>query len=297
MAEQAIDLWDFGTYDDALAGLLRAHADVVRRRSAGERSEAAGHERRLRPSQPDTELDDPRREACRRLEELVANLLQDRTMRAFHYTRLADDEVEAVHRHGIRLSTAEALRDRLDARVAAGELTSGDGDAIFAHSPIHKQEVARSNMFWMISHPTALDDPAVSSFSRYWGGEVVHMPWEGSSLLEKLSVIGRPRIIEVAVPVRVTDHATTVARAVLDEFALLLGCGAREHTVSLCARKPLPPAAVRAVHTGSEASSAVSTIAARRLAPKPTTDGRNAPKMGPTTEQVGPNFVRARCEG
>ena len=46
--------------------------------------------------------------------------MSDRAIRAFHYTRLTDDEVEIFLRRDTELSTPLTLRVRLDAQVAAG---------------------------------------------------------------------------------------------------------------------------------------------------------------------------------
>ncbi|KRR18723.1 hypothetical protein CQ13_09735 [Bradyrhizobium retamae] len=58
--------------------------------------------------------------------------MQLRAIRAWHYTRLVDDEVRIIQENGIYPGTLETLKLRLDALVAAGLITTADAKALYA---------------------------------------------------------------------------------------------------------------------------------------------------------------------
>jgi hypothetical protein len=93
-----------------------------------------------------------------KLKEMIGREMQQRTIRAFHYRRLTDGEVASLKRGGIHLSTPATLRRRLDEMVAVGGLAREAAARLYAESPFHKQLESRSGKFWMVSHPTAVDD-------------------------------------------------------------------------------------------------------------------------------------------
>jgi hypothetical protein len=138
-------------------------------------------------------------------------------IRAWHYTRLTDAEVEILQRQGVHLSTLETLQRRL--AVAAGALSSEAANQLYAQSPFHcQQNATRVNRFWMTSHPIVIDDSSVEPLMKHWGGEVASMWVREESLLTPLAALGRPRIIELAAPHGLADaspcgdcHLRTIA--------------------------------------------------------------------------------------
>ena len=58
--------------------------------------------------------------------ERISRGMEVRTIRAWHYTRMSDAEVDVARRDGVYPSTLATLRRRLDAQVAAQVFHSGD---------------------------------------------------------------------------------------------------------------------------------------------------------------------------
>ena len=251
MDVKPISLWDVSTYDVTLVDALREHAELIR----------AFHETKNRlfldyDHGPNRGRLEPRpinrhAEDYGMLEKDIAECLRDRTIRAFHYSRLISSEVGTLRREGIHLSTHATFYERLAARAAEGLLTSAEVETIHAASPIHNQRELRTGRFYMTSHPIPPADMAVSSLLGHWGGEVAYMWLRDPPLVAKLQVMGRPRIIEIALPMAATtDHdAHNAAISALRAFALHLGCVADKNPLDLCAVRPLPPQVVLAVHT------------------------------------------------
>jgi hypothetical protein len=88
----------------------------------------------------------------------------------------------------------------------------------------------------------------------HWGAEVASMWVEDPALAEVLASIGRPRVIEVAVPLAATERAYWVGKAVIAAFGRVKGAPCGEQGVDLYARQPLPGWAILRVHTEWEAS-------------------------------------------
>ncbi|MBA8832989.1 MULTISPECIES: hypothetical protein [Rhizobium] len=133
----------------------------------------------------------------------------------WHYTRLTDDEAKLLQSDGIHTSNLAAIRKRLDAQVTAGVISAKVADALHGASPFHHQMEARSGKFWMTSHPFPADHHGVELLLAHWGGEGVYFWLEDGQLIELVKGIGRPRVIEVAVPLQVTTSAYSGAKAVI----------------------------------------------------------------------------------
>ena len=145
--------------------------------------------------------------------------MQTRTIRAWHYTRLTDQEAQALKRDGIHVSTPETLTARLEALVTTGHLSRRAAEALYEASPFHgDQRKSREGKFWMISHPQAIDDGGVEPLLARWGGEVASFWLKDELLLATVSVMGPPCVIEVAVPLALTSHSYSAAEAVMAAF-------------------------------------------------------------------------------
>jgi hypothetical protein len=72
------------------------------------------------------------------------------------------------------------------------------------------------------------------------------------TLTAALERLGRPRIIELAVPVTLADRSFYAARAVIAAFARSRGGIPGKFAFDLRVSSPLPPAAVLDVHTEGE---------------------------------------------
>lgn len=251
MPAHLIDVWSVATFDEALRQHLSDHTDLIRsyfdtdHRIFLDHDLGRGPPRIIRPS-------NPHYDAFERLETAVTAEMGKRTMRAFHYTRLDDAEVDLMCREGIELSTPDTLRKRIAARVAAGFLAPGDIDLLLQASPFQQQLKNRSGMFWMTSHPNAIDDGGVRPLMKHWGGEVASMWLKDEMLLAALAAMGKPRVIELAVPLAKTPHSYRAAKAVIATFGRSAGSIPDKNSFDLYANRPLPPEAVLAVHTEGE---------------------------------------------
>ncbi len=172
VAANPIDVWDSRSFDSALIALLESRADLIRNYCQIEREIVLSHDLGREPERPILRPKNPHADDFYALREVIWREMQERTIRAFHYTRLTDVEVETLTREGIQLSTPSTLQRRLEDMVAANCLAREVAYRIYAESPIHKQVEARSGKFWMTSHPIAVDDSCVEPLMKHWGGEV-----------------------------------------------------------------------------------------------------------------------------
>jgi hypothetical protein len=246
---QAIDVWDFGTFDQDLTATLRANADLIRDSMLTDRQlylerEASYHKGPYRTN--------PHKANFLNLVEEVGRDMEARTIRAWHYTRLTDAEVERIRSIGVYPSTLEALRQRLDAAVAAGLFTVETAAALFAASPFHEQLEERSNKFWMTSHPVAINDSCVTLLLGNWGGESVYFWLQDASLRELVRNTGIPRVLEMAVPLDATGRAYWAGGAVVATFGRTLGYEPDLQAFDLYSTRALGPESVIAVHSQGE---------------------------------------------
>lgn len=249
-----IDVWDVRTLDRELAEFLAAHADLIRDYTNTEKEifleydHSASGRRRLTPRPQN-----PHAVAFLGLAERASKLLYTRSIRAWHYSRLTDAEIEILKREGIHVSTPTTLRQRLNALVASGEITAELADELYAASPFQgDQRESRDGKFWLVSHPTATDDDGVERLLKYWGGEVASFWTEREDLLLPIAAIGRARILELAVPLASTPHAYNATKPVLAAYARSIGCVERSRGIDLYVTEALPARAVIAVHSEGE---------------------------------------------
>jgi hypothetical protein len=253
MTESLIDVWNVETFDQYLLAELRANAELIRNYIVTERNNFLEREASDRRGPYPT---NPYAASYLRFLEDVGRDMEARTIRAWHYTRLTDAETDTLRNTGIYASTLETIRRRLDAQVAAGVFSAEIADALFAQSPFHHDEQSgpRSNKFWMTSHPVGIEHSGVTLLLGNWGGEAVYF-WLKDAMLEELVAgIGKPRVIEMAVPLDATRHAYSASRAIVATFGRTLGCVPDDTGgFDLYATRSLGPQAVLAIHTEGEA--------------------------------------------
>jgi hypothetical protein len=247
-----VDVWDIATFDQELISKLRANAALVRDylttdRRLFEEREASDHRMTLRTNPYGGDY-------LAFVERIGRDIMQARTIRAWHYTRLVDAEVSVIRKSGIYPSTFDTLRQRLDAQVTAKAFSAADADALYAASPFHEQEKIRSGKFWMTSNPIAPDDRGVELLLGNWGGEATYFWLRDERLKELVASIGRPRILEIAVPVSETNHWYSAGQAVVAAFARTLGCRPDRGAFDLYSMTTLEPTAVIAIHSEGDAN-------------------------------------------
>ncbi|WP_143021692.1 hypothetical protein [Nitrosospira sp. Nsp18] len=140
-------------------------------------------------------------------------LMEVRSIRAWHYARMTDAEVELLRENGIYLSTLDSIRARLTTQVAASAFAQDIADWLFTDSPFRSEQLgARSNKFWMISHPTCTEDSGVELLLESRSGEAAYFWQQDPDLQALLMCIGRPRILELTMPLVHTRHDTRALR-------------------------------------------------------------------------------------
>jgi len=246
-----IDTWNVASFDPALLRMLEQNTALIcdylttSRRQFLER-EASDH-RGVPPTNPYAADHQD-------FVEAIGREMNRRTMRAWHYTRLVDDEVRSIRESGIHPGTLETLRRRLEAQARAGLLSAADAEGLYAASPCHhpEQKPGRLGKFWLTSDPVRVDDGGVKLLLENWGGEATYFWLKDERLEELVAGIGQPRILEVAVPVKKTNHWLRAGGAVVCAFARTLGCRPDRGAFDLYTIEPLGPTTILAIHSSSE---------------------------------------------
>ncbi len=246
-----IDIWDYETFDSDLRSILEARADLVK--NYWETDQRQFYEREA----SDHTMPHPTNLFASDYRDLVEDRLMPamelRSIRAWHYTRLTDDELEVVKRSGIHISTVDSLTQRLGFQVAAFRLSETEAAEILHRSPFQEKNTSRLGKFWMTSHPIAVDDSGVEPLLAYWGGEAVYfcLP-ERDSLLQKIGLIGSPVVFEIGVPIAVTRHCYSASRSAAITFARTLGCQPPREAFDLYSKCDLNPQHIIGVHKPSD---------------------------------------------
>lgn len=247
-----IDVWDVETFDSELRGDLDAHADVIRDYMLTSRHQRLEHEASDR-TMPYPE--NPYAGEFMWVKEHIMRLMEVRTIRAWHYTRLTDAEVDVLRQGGIYPSSLDTIRSRFAAQVAAGAFNQEVADRLFADSPYQSDQLdSRFDKFWMVSHPVDVEDGGVELLLESWGGESAYFWQRDAALQDMLKQIGRPRVLEVAMPLVHSRHGYSAAEAVVATYGRLLGCRPDKHAFDLYTHQPLGPEHVLAIHSEGEAN-------------------------------------------
>lgn len=253
MKPRPIDVWNAETFDEELTVLLEENTNLIQNYMKTDHEIFLAYDNYDGPDRPLIRPDNPYAMRFYSFQEAVGEKMQERAIRAFHYTRMTDAEIAILRGQGIHLSTPETLRARLDALVATGSLSSEASNVLYDASPFHSnQRRARLDKFWMASHPIAIDDTGVEPLMSRWGGEVASMWMRDPDRLARLAEIGSARIIELAVPMSATNHSFPAGKAVIASFGRSLGCIPDKHAFDLYTFQALPSEALLAVHSQNE---------------------------------------------
>lgn len=104
----------------------------------------------------------------------------------------------------------------------------------------------------MTSHPVDIEDRGVEVFLESWGGEAAYFWQQDAALQDMLKQIGRPCLLEIAMPLRHSRHAYSAAEAVVATYGRTLGRQPDKHAFDLYSQQPLSPAHILAVHSEGE---------------------------------------------
>lgn len=252
-ATSIIDVWNPGTFDEQLRASLDANASLIRDYTTTDRR---NFEEREASDRLDAYPENPfASDYMSMKEEVILPLLEARTIRAWHYTRMTDGECDAMLRDGIYLSSLDTITFRFGAQVAMGTFSQEVADRLFAESPYQSdQRAARVGKFWMVSDPQRINNSGVQPLLTYWGGESAYFWQQDEALREVLRNIGRSRVVEVAVPIAATQHAYRAVEAVVAAFGRHIGCNTESGAFDLYAVKALGPRHILAIHSEGEAT-------------------------------------------
>lgn len=248
MHEGLIDLWNVETFDDGLLAEMRCEAKMLR---AYFTAEHANHEAYVAPGNWSPFRENPHGHIYNLfLENVLTPMMRSRRVRGWHYTRMTDFEVERLRAGGVYPSNLEAIRSRLDGLVAAGVVSSEMAIPLFASSSFHTDEYgSRDGKFWVVSQPVSVDQSDVTDLLRSWGGESIYFHLSDAHLKTVVEGIGRPRVLEIALPIDAGPNAYSTACAVLKTYAHSIACEVLKDRLDLHATRALGPEAVLAVHT------------------------------------------------
>lgn len=250
MENAIIDVWNIKTFDDELRGDLDAHPRVIR--DYYKTSHRQWLEREV--SDHTTPYpENPHAAEFLWVTEYIMRLMEERTIRAWHYTRLTDAEVEALRSIGIYPSTLDTIRDRFASQVAAGAFSQEVADRLFADSPFQSEQLdSRSNKFWMVSHPVDILDSGVELLLESWGGESAYFWQRNPELQLLLQGIGTPRVLEIAMPLSHSRHSYSAAEAVIATYGRMLGAMPDKKAFDLYTHQSLGSEHILAVHSEGE---------------------------------------------
>ncbi len=242
-----IDVWNMETFDDELRGDLETHADLIWDYLVTSRRQWLEREASDR-TMPYPE--NPYAGEFIGVTEHITRLMEQRTIRAWHYTRMTDAEVDAMLRGGIYPSTLDNFRARLAGQVDAGTFSQEVAERLFADSPYQSEQLgSRSNKFWMVSHPVYVEGSSVEPLLESWGGESAYFWQRDPDLQLLLKSIGTPRVLEIAMPIVHSRHGYSAAEAVVATYGRLQGCPFDKKVFDLYTREPLGPKYLLAVHS------------------------------------------------
>src|SRR3546814_988227 len=100
-----IDVWDTATLDPALAAQLDAHADLIRDYLHTDHEIFLSHDLGRGAGRSILRQENPYADDFYRLKETIGHAMDVRVIRAFHYTRLIDDEVARSEEHTSELQS------------------------------------------------------------------------------------------------------------------------------------------------------------------------------------------------
>ncbi|MBY5370576.1 hypothetical protein HFO91_13650 [Rhizobium leguminosarum] len=249
-----IDIWDIETLPSDAKDLLLASDDLLRNYRADELEIAA--------SRPKQHVFWQRRanafaDAKVALETDLAALIANENIRSFHYSRMTDEEIQAISNLGIIPTSKTFLRQRLNGLVANGHLTGTQADEVYAESPLNAGVAygKRDGLFWTSAFPIPIDDTGVERLLAIWGGEVASWTLDDNGAELGLPAIGLPRIMEIAMPIATAmdgSGAATIAGRLVDLRMADLILSKYRGGIDLYTTVALQPEAVSVVHTEGE---------------------------------------------
>jgi hypothetical protein len=140
-----MDSWNSDAFDSELRSVLNRHSELI----VAYHSEDSCLMFEHLNSDPYESLKSNKfsQEYIRFLEKTVVPLVSYRRVRVWHYTRLLDEEANAMSEQ-LEASTLDRLKRRLSFLVEKCLIEEGDANTIFQQSVFHSQASGRSCRFW-----------------------------------------------------------------------------------------------------------------------------------------------------
>jgi hypothetical protein len=178
----------------------------------------------------------------RRLAEL-AELLKRYSLRGLHCSRLTEDEIRTIECNGMSLPSEEMLHRRIDARVAAGEMSPEAAQGYKAAN--QAAEKNRAGRIWFcFFRPGIAGERGIGDLLRHWGGEALYNSHDG--LAGGLQSIGVPVLIEADVPIAWMRPLSSLPDKVVRRFLVAHGHRTYERLEHEdYSQRPLPRARIR----------------------------------------------------
>ncbi|MCU7866648.1 MAG: hypothetical protein KZQ92_22060 [Candidatus Thiodiazotropha sp. (ex Lucinoma borealis)] len=185
-------------------------------------------------------------------ENTLAPIVAKSRIRAWHYTRLTDEEADAI-RQELVPSSLEYLRYRLNNLVAKNVLKENEAETIFAQSPFHKQS-NRAGYLCTTIIPLSHFDSGVEPLLKSWGGESAYFWITDKGVAKNLKSLGTPRIIEIETALTDKLNGYKVAETFLFAWARQLGAQVTLSGCDLFIRECIDTAKVLHIHTEGDSS-------------------------------------------
>ncbi|WP_048645260.1 hypothetical protein [Nitratireductor soli] len=142
MTGSIIDVWDLSTFDAALLARLDEQRALLFDYYGTSRANFLAREASDRRGPPPS---NPYAGDYLAFVEDLATDMAERTIRAWHYTRLTDHEIGIIRTEGIRPATLETVQQRIAGLVASGDLAAEEAQFFFDSSPFHDDEFGGRN--------------------------------------------------------------------------------------------------------------------------------------------------------
>lgn len=213
---ESVETWPLEVYE-----LTTQNRDLVIRYQSERRriDQLARDDVMARINPPANEYSDAYRSLVRQID---AGLARHRIV-GYHCTRLTSSEIAAILGSGLKVLSAELVRDRLDRCVAERQLTQSQREFL-GHSKslcdgLNNKIGTRSGLVWFCPKRSALTDSSgFYRLFRSWGGEALY--WgheENHAIYPVLARIGTPTIVKCAIPFRTGACVKTFAEHFLSQ--------------------------------------------------------------------------------
>lgn len=250
-AQPLIDVWNPGSFDRELRACLDGYAELIDVFLSESRRLFVEREAQTVRGMPELNRHGP---AWCAMRDAVTALMADRVIRTWHFTRITDREIATIAHSGLQPMTLDLIERRLAALVEDGVIDSAGAAMLFAASPYHRQlDGNREGRIWLTAQPIPIADDGVIDLLGKWGGESISFTHRSGASSDRLAAIGKPAVVEVALPLHVTTRVGEAAGCVIDSYSAMLGFDdIWPSAADIVAVKDICPQWIRAIHLEGE---------------------------------------------